>query len=202
MPTAHAIAPRVLLPALLLGSAVACRSFEHDPVEVVSRYSNRIAGNCPSYLHSSVTGIRYCASPPVKVAYTPPKSAIAPVVEAPIDVTKVDQASLMARGEKVYGDTCSTCHGVDGKGIAGAFPPLAGSGAFYGDARNHATIVVNGLSGTITVQGVEYTGAMPPQSALSDYDLAAAMTYERNSWGNADGIVLPDDVKAVRPAAP
>ena len=48
------------------------------------------------------------------------------------------------------------------------------------------------------MQGVAYNGAMPPQGALSDYDIAAVATYERHSWGNNDGIVLPDDVKAVR----
>ena len=196
MPTS--IATRIVLPALLLGSAVACRSYEHDPVEISTRYSNRIHDNCPSYLYSHVTGYKYCASPAIKVAYTPPKSAFPPVVEAVVDVTKVDQASLMARGETVYGGTCAACHGPDGKGVAGAFPPLAGSGAYYGDAAHHATIVVHGLSGPINVQGLDFNGAMPPQGGLSDYDLAAAMTFERNSWGNADGIVLPADVAAVR----
>lgn len=204
MPTllaSHPVATfaRLALPALLLGAAVACgRPFEHDPVEISARYTNRITGNCPSYLFSHVTGYRYCASPVVNVAYTPPKSAFAAVAEAAVDETKVDQASLMAHGEKVYGTTCGACHGPEGKGIPGTFPPLAGSGAFYGDAKNHATIVVKGLSGPINVQGVDYNGAMPSQAALSDYDLAAALTFERNSWGNADGIVLPEDVKAVR----
>lgn len=199
MPIPFAENVRIALPALLLGAVVGCgRPMTHDPVEISARYVNRIHGNCASYLFSSVTGYRYCASPAVMVNYTPPKSAFPPVVEVAVDETKVDQASLMARGEKVYGTTCSVCHGPEGKGVAGTFPPLAGSGAFYGDARNHASIVVKGLSGPINVQGVDYNSAMPAQSALSDYDLAAALTYERNSWGNADGIVLPEDIKAVR----
>ncbi len=190
---------RVALPALLLAAAVACnRPFEHDAVEISAQYSNRVSGNCPSYLTSFVTGYRYCASPVVKVKYTPPKSAFPAVVEATVDETKTDQASLMAHGADVYGKVCGACHGAEGKGIPGTFPPLAGSGAFYGDAKNHATIAVKGLSGPINVQGVDYNGAMPSQAALSDYDLACALTFERNSWGNADGIVLPEDVKAVR----
>lgn len=194
-----ATSARIALPALLLGLAVACnRPFDHDAVEITAQYSNRISGNCPSYLYSHVTGYRYCASPVVKVAYTPPKSAFAAVTEATVDETKIDQASLMAHGADVYGKVCGACHGAEGKGIPGTFPPLAGSGAFYGDAKNHATIAVKGLSGPITVQGVDYNSAMPAQATLSDYDLACALTYERNSWGNADGIVLPEDVKAVR----
>ena len=42
---------------------------------------------------------------------------------------------------------CSTCHQGDGQGMAGQFPPLAGSGDYYGDAQNHARIIVHGLQG-------------------------------------------------------
>ena len=78
-------------------------------------------------------------------------------------------------------------------------PPLAGSGEFYGSPQNMAKIVVHGLSGPIEVQGVAYDSVMPPQGAqLSDYDIAAVTTYVRTSFGNDDGMVTPDDVKAVR----
>jgi mono/diheme cytochrome c family protein len=83
--------------------------------------------------------------------------------------------------------------------MAGQFPPLAGSGDYYGDAQNHAKIIVHGLQGLIVVQGQEYNGVMAEHgSKLTDYDIAAVATYERNSWGNADGIVVPADVAAVR----
>ena len=104
----------------------------------------------------------------------------------------------MARGEVVYGQVCAACHQGTGLGVAGAFPPLAGAGEYYGDPQNHARIIVHGLQGEIVVLGTTYNGAMPPQGSLSDYDIAAVATYERHSWGNNDGIVLPDDVKAVR----
>jgi cytochrome c oxidase subunit 2 len=45
---------------------------------------------------------------------------------------------------------------------------------------------------------VKYNGAMPPQANLSDLQIAAVITYERNSWGNDYGVCLPADVKAAR----
>lgn len=104
----------------------------------------------------------------------------------------------MTRGADVYAKICAPCHQATGKGIPGAFPPLAGSGAFYGSPQKHAGIIINGLSGPITVQGQAFNGAMPPQGSLSDLDIAAVATYVRNSWGNADGIVTPADVAAAR----
>lgn len=177
--------------------AAACNTSAHgeDPPQLVERWELMYGGECSSWLTSPRTGKRYCASPPVQLKLMAPVAAPA---KPAFDTTKVDQASLMAAGEQVYGNVCAACHQADGKGLAGQFPPLAGSGGFYGDAQNMAKIVVKGLSGEIVVQGVTYNSAMPSQAALSDYELAAAMTYARNSWGNADGVVLPSDVAAAR----
>lgn len=177
----------------LLAAGCVLRSYEHDPVEINDRYSLEFQQPCSSWLKSPRTGYTYCASPPFHVE---PKLAAA----APTGMTDgpTDEASLVKRGETVYGQTCAACHQADGKGTPGVFPPLAGSAEFYGDARKHASIVVKGLSGEITVQGQKYNNVMPPQAGLSDYDLAAVLTFERNSWGNDDGVVLPEDVKAVR----
>ncbi len=98
-------------------------------------------------------------------------------------------AELKARGEKVYKANCATCHQLDGKGIPGAFPALAGDKVVNGDKAGHITTVLHGRPGT----------AMPafgPQ--LPDVDIAAVLTYERNSWGNQAGEVQPADVKALR----
>ena len=104
----------------------------------------------------------------------------------------------MKRGGEVYGKICAPCHQATGQGIPGAFPPLAGSGEFYGSPKKQAGIIINGLSGEITVQGKTYNGAMPPQGSLSNEDIAAVATYVRNSWGNNDGIVTPADVASAR----
>jgi mono/diheme cytochrome c family protein len=179
-----------------LASFVACDAplYGTDNVHIMRRWSSVWTQECSSWLWSSSSGHKYCASP----AFDARPEVVATVSGPKFDETKVDQASLMAAGETVYGNVCVVCHQADGKGQAGAFPPLAGSGAFYGTPENMARIIVHGLNGEIVVQGVTYNGAMPPQGALSDYEIAAVATYVRSSWGNNDGIVLPAVVKSVR----
>jgi len=184
----------VAIAALPLVAGCLPRSMGRDVDQVQQRYPHIYKQEqCSSWLKSYSTGHRYCASPAFIVGVEAPAAAVEEV-----DTTKTDKASLMARGEVVYSQTCQACHQANGQGMQGAFPPLAGAGEFYGDAQNHARIIVHGLSGEITVKGVTYNSAMPPQGTLSDYDIAAVATYERHSWGNDDGVVLPDDVKAVR----
>lgn len=195
-----ALSSRVV-PALAFLAVVGCgRPYSTDPGEINARYTLKYKEPCSAWLRSPRTGYLYCSSPPIKVAVASPLAAPAPA--APAFVSKAsgetDEASLRAHGEAGYGAICKTCHQPDGKGLPGSFPPLAGSGAFYGDPQNHAKIIVHGLSGAITVQGTAYNGAMPAQAQLSDYDVAAIATFERLSWGNNDGIVLPADVAAVR----
>ena len=181
----------VAVPLLL--SACSMRSYEHDPDQINARYALEYGGECSSWLTSPRTGYKYCASPAFHVE--PPMPVQMPVakVDGP-----TDQASLMANGEKVYNQVCAACHQANGQGTPGTFPPLAGAGEFYGDPKHHAGIIIKGLSGEITVLGAKYNGVMPPQGSLSDYDIASVATYERNSWGNNDGVVLPADVKAAR----
>ena len=97
---------------------------------------------------------------------------------------------LKARGEKVYGTICVACHQANGQGVKGAFPALDGSAIVNGAKGRHIEIVLNGKPGT----------AMAPfGKQLSDTDIAAAITYERNSWGNKTGdVIQPSEVKAAR----
>ena len=110
----------------------------------------------------------------------------------------------MELGEAVYktggsgGIPCNTCHMDNGKGTPGVFPPLVGQKDHMGDCGQHAGYVLRGLTGKITVDGVDYNGAMPAQSNLSDLEIAAVITYERSSWGNDYGLCLPEAVAAVR----
>jgi cytochrome c oxidase subunit 2 len=102
---------------------------------------------------------------------------------------KWQPADLIARGEKVYGANCVACHQATGKGMPPAFPPLAGSKVVVGPKEGHMDIVLNGKPGT----------AMAPfGKQLSDTEIAAVISYERNSWGNKSGIVQPAEVKARR----
>jgi cytochrome c oxidase subunit 2 len=97
---------------------------------------------------------------------------------------------LKARGEKVYRANCVACHQASGQGVKGAFPALDGSAIANGAKGRHIEIVLNGRPGT----------AMAPfGKQLSDTDIAAAITYERNSWGNKTGdVIQPSEVKAAR----
>lgn len=93
------------------------------------------------------------------------------------------QAELMERGETVYQAQCATCHQRDGEGLAPAFPALAGSEVATGPLQQHIDVVMNGREGT-AMQGF---GEM-----LSAQDIAAALTYTRNAWGNGtDEAVQP-----------
>ncbi len=97
---------------------------------------------------------------------------------------------LMERGEKVYGTYCVACHQANGEGITGVFPALKDSAVALGDLEQHINMVLNGVSGS----------AMQAFAAqLNDADLAAVVTYERNTWGNDTGdSAQPSAVKALR----
>ena len=100
---------------------------------------------------------------------------------------KWDPKDLVAQGEKVYSANCVACHQANGRGNPPAFPPLAGSKVVNGPKEGHMDIVLNGKPGT----------AMQPfGKQLSDTDIAAVISYERNSWGNKSGIVQPAEVRA------
>jgi mono/diheme cytochrome c family protein len=88
------------------------------------------------------------------------------------------------RGAQVYGNTCFACHGLDAKGVEGAFPPLAGSEWITGDPSAAIRIVLHGPTGPITVAGVAYDSVMPPVLGLSDADIANVLTHLRQSFGN------------------
>lgn len=97
---------------------------------------------------------------------------------------------LMTKGQEVYTKNCMACHQTAGQGIPGVFPALAGSKLANGVAADHINIVVKGKAGTAMA-------AWGPQ--LNDLDIAAVITFERNSWGNTAGdAVQPKDVKAAR----
>lgn len=106
-----------------------------------------------------------------------------------------------ATGEEAYLHNCAACHQPDGKGLAGAFPPLAASDWLQGKtAADVATTVLTGLEGEIVVNGVTYDNLMPAQTHISDADIAAISTYVMNAWGNPGGGISADEVAARRTA--
>ena len=114
------------------------------------------------------------------------------------EVAVATVGELMTKGEGVYNANCAACHQPTGQGLAGAFPPLAGSDYLKGDRKQVMSAAMFGLSGPITVNGVEYNGVMPPLGHLADEDLAAALTYVFGSWGNDGAAVSVEEVAALR----
>ena len=92
------------------------------------------------------------------------------------------------------------CHGVDGLGKPGQAPPLAGSE--WVDTKGiqrFVSIPLAGVSGQLSVKGQTWSLSMPAMgAAMSDADLADVLTYIHSSWGNKQGPVTADEVKAIR----
>lgn len=108
------------------------------------------------------------------------------------------KAQQIQAGQVAFVHNCSACHQANGKGLPGAFPPLAGSDYLSANPTRAAGIVVHGLTGPVTVNGKQFNSVMPPLSKLSDDDIANALTYVMNSWGNAGGAITPEDVRKAR----
>jgi ubiquinol-cytochrome c reductase cytochrome b subunit len=106
---------------------------------------------------------------------------------------------LAAAGQKVYAQNCSSCHGANGMGTPGAFPPLANNAVVAGNPDDVITIVLDGKSGPITVNGAGYNGQMPAwKASLSNKDIAAVVTYIRSGLGNKAGAVTEQDVAKLK----
>ncbi|MCP5470918.1 MAG: c-type cytochrome [Sinobacteraceae bacterium] len=104
----------------------------------------------------------------------------------------------MKAGEETYKAACVVCHQADGKGLASAFPPLAGSDYLLKDKTRAIATVLHGVTGEIVVNGQKFDSAMPPMPQLSDDEIANVLTYVANSWGNKGWLVSSTDVVAVR----
>ncbi|MBI1202073.1 MAG: c-type cytochrome [Rhodopseudomonas sp.] len=105
----------------------------------------------------------------------------------------------MKAGAAVFADSCSACHGGDGKGTPGLFPPLAGNA----NVQQHdpATVIRVILDGarTVATDAKPTTSAMPAYNwKLKDDEIAAVASYVRNAWGNHAPPVDPGQVKAMR----
>jgi len=134
-------------------------------------------------------------------AAEPSASSSAPQVHQAEVAGAAGIAAQVKAGESVYQTVCLACHQADGKGLPGAFPPLAGSDYLLGDKDRAVGVVVRGLEGEVVVNGVKYNSVMPAMTQLSDQEIADALTYAMNSWGNQGGAVAVAQVAAVRAKA-
>jgi cytochrome c oxidase subunit 2 len=123
---------------------------------------------------------------PAPVASAAPSAAAAPADES----KPLPLAELVSRGEKIYAANCIACHQATGQGTpAMKAPALAGNKLVTGADQEPIDTVLNGRPNT----------AMQPfKQQLSDAEIAAVVTYVRNSWGNKASEVQPAEVKARR----
>ncbi|MEZ4589484.1 MAG: c-type cytochrome, partial [Gemmatimonadales bacterium] len=134
--------------------------------------------------------------------YRPEGSAVQRVPEAAVPAPRAaSRDEQIAFGQRVFEQNCVACHQANGQGLAGAFPPLAGSDYLNADPRRAVGIVLNGLTGPITVNGAAFNSTMP-SLGLSDDDVANVLTYVYSQWGNSGTTVSPDLVRQVRSATP
>jgi len=130
------------------------------------------------------------AAPAIAAEEVPQLAAAvtAPAAAAPAVPKVLDFDGLMELGATAYGTHCAACHQANGQGLAPAFPTLVGVESVVGAKAAHIDVVLNGVQGT----------AMASFAYLSDDEIAAILTYERNSWGNQAEMITPDEIAAAR----
>lgn len=103
----------------------------------------------------------------------------------------LSREALMTQGKAKYDSYCAACHRVDGKGIPPLYPALKGSSVAVGyPISRHIALVLNGVPGS-AMQAYRHQ--------LSDEDIAAIVTYERNAWeNNTNDLIQPKDVAKER----
>jgi len=218
VPTLDLVAT-VIFPGLLVGVLVLLPFIDRNPSRRISRRpwilgvtALTMAGAIGLSLHGQI-GIQVAQA---SVGYTPPDiNSFA----APAAVTSTGTASTtgsttvastggatggsaaalpgMAQGATIYTANCSGCHAANGAGLAGQFPPLAKNDYVTGDVKAVIHTLNYGLVGKIKVNGADYNGVMPAwKGQLKDAEIAAVITYIRNSWGNKASAVTAAEVTA------
>ncbi len=124
-----------------------------------------------------------------QVAKAGAAGAAAPVAELP----------LAEQGKAIFAQNCQVCHQPTGLGVAGQFPPLAGSEFVTGSEKRLASIVLKGLGGSVTVKGAAFNGAMPAwETVLTDKKAAAVLSYIRSAFGNSAPEITPGKITSAR----
>jgi mono/diheme cytochrome c family protein len=164
----------------LLRTGIAPRGAVFGPMaEVVSQSLQHLSE--PDVLAMSVylKSLSAPGDPPARVA--PPSEAV------------------MKLGGKLYADHCADCHGKDGRGVDGVYPPLAGNRALTMEAPvNVIRIVLNGGFPPSTAGNPRPYGMPPYNPVLNDEEVAAVVSYVRASWGNAARGVTQAEVNGYR----
>lgn len=128
--------------------------------------------------------------------YLPEGGAIQKVTDKELISVATSPEDQVKFGKNIYRQNCAACHQVDGKGIVGAFPPLASADYFNADWKRAIDVVKNGKTGAITVNNTPYNGVMPALG-LTEEDIANVLTYISHSWENKKRVFKKSEVSAV-----
>lgn len=101
-------------------------------------------------------------------------------------------------GEKYYNQYCLACHMQDGMGVPEMNPPLAKTSWVTGDKERLISVVLNGLSGDVEIDGDIYSNAMGSFAILSDNEIALILSYIRQSFGNNADAITEQEVEQIR----
>lgn len=107
----------------------------------------------------------------------------------------------VSEGASLYYKYCSACHQINGKGARGRFPPLVDTDWVSGNKDRLIKIILEGMEGSIEVNGKQYNGAMPQHAFLSDREIADVLSYIRSEFGNGASTVDIEEVAALRRAS-
>ncbi|MGA2761279.1 MAG: cytochrome b N-terminal domain-containing protein [Candidatus Cybelea sp.] len=131
-------------------------------------------------IYAQVTTMAKQAAAPA----SPPESVVLGSAEASTE-SSAAASPTDTNGAKVFAANCASCHGAQGQGMSGTFPPLANNPVVTGDPNKVIGIVTSGLHGQISVGGMSYNGQMPAwKGQLSNKDMADVITYIRGGLGS------------------
>jgi mono/diheme cytochrome c family protein len=124
-----------------------------------------------------------------------------PKAAAGSEVKELTPEQVIAAGKKSFLQTCAACHQATGTGVAGVYPPLAGSEWVQGNEERVIRILLHGLNGPIDVEGHSFNGAMPAFGKVTgggynwkEDKIAQVLTYIRQEWGNKASPITTEKV--------
>ena len=127
-----------------------------------------------------------------------------PLPPIPEYLTSAEKEAFKAGHEVYFRDGhCATCHQKDGKGLDPAFPPLHDSIFVHGSPERLIKLTLHGVMGPFELHGKKYDGQVPMTpfgGIINDKEMAAVLTYVRNTYGNKASAITPEQVAKVREA--
>lgn len=106
----------------------------------------------------------------------------------------IKTAQYAVNGQKLYVQHCQNCHGGKGEGLGKLYPPLTDDDFLQKNRALLSSIVKNGMSGEIIVNGERYNQQMPANPSLTDSDIAYILTYITTNFGKSETIYSTEEV--------